>query len=194
MFAACIFEGAEDESTAAVVLDVVSQVLAGDVGRPTLVRTLDGKARAVVLVVLPRKECRVKTGRQQEGEEVTLHTCKETSPFGLTKVGSPGWYQRQTPCRSTCRAACAWGTPPCRAGTVADASSSPHTYSRSKRSLEDTHPGDSGDKIHNFKTQSNIQHVKKGRSFKRHQGVLLQFQFSRVLKVFELCTAINTML
>lgn len=163
MFAACIFEGAEDKSTAAVVLYVVSQVLAGDVGRPTLVRTLDGEPRAVVLVVLQRKECSVKTGRQQGGEEVTLHTCKEMSPFVLTKVGSPGWYQRQTPCRSTCRAACAWDTPPCRAGTVADASSSPHTYSRSKRSLEDTHPGDSGDKIHHFTTHSRNQTFKMGR-------------------------------
>lgn len=146
MFAACIFEGAEDESTAAVVLHVVSQVLAGDVGCPTLVWTLDGKPRAVVLVVLQRKECSVKTGGRQEGEKVT----KEMSPFGLTKLGSPGWYQRQTPCRSTCRAVCAWDTPPCRAGTVADASSSPHTYSHSKRSLEDTHPGDSGDKNPQF--------------------------------------------
>lgn len=57
VFAACVFEGAEDESTAAVVLHMVSQVLAGDVGRPTLVRTLDGKPRAVVLVVLQEKEC-----------------------------------------------------------------------------------------------------------------------------------------
>lgn len=134
MFAACIFEGAEDKSTAAVVLYVVSQVLAGDVGRPTLVWTLDGKPRAVVLVVLQRKEC---------SEEVTPR--KKCLLSLLTKVDLPGWYQRQTPCRSTCTAACAWDTPPCRAGTVADASSSPHTYSRSKRSLEDTHPGDSGD-------------------------------------------------
>lgn len=56
VFAACIFKGAEDESAAAVVLYMVGQVLAGDVGRPTLVGTLDGKARAVVLVVLRRKE------------------------------------------------------------------------------------------------------------------------------------------
>lgn len=107
---------------------------------------------------------------QQEGEEITLRTGREMSP----RAGSPGWCQRQTPCRSICRAACAWDTRPCRAGTVADASSSPRTYSHSKRSLEDTHPGDSGDKIHNFKTflQSDIQHVKKmGGSFKRHQDV-----------------------
>lgn len=54
VFAACIFEGAEDQSAAAVVLHVVRQVLAGDVGRPALVGTLDGKPRAVVLVVLQR--------------------------------------------------------------------------------------------------------------------------------------------
>lgn len=87
MFAACIFEGAEDESTAAVVLHVVSQVLAGDVGRPALVRTLDGEPGTVVLVVLQREECSVKTGRQQEGEEVTLHTRKEMSPFWADEGG-----------------------------------------------------------------------------------------------------------
>lgn len=68
VFAACVFEGAEDEGTAAVVLHMVSQVLAGDVGRPALVRALDGKPRAVVLVVLQEKE-RGKsgtTGWQQE--------------------------------------------------------------------------------------------------------------------------------
>lgn len=54
MFAAGVFEGAEDERAAAVVLDVVGQVLPGDVGRAALVRTLDGEARAVVLVVLQR--------------------------------------------------------------------------------------------------------------------------------------------
>lgn len=68
VFAACVFEGAEDEGTATVVLHMVSQVLAGDVGRPALVRALDGKPRAVVLVVLQEKE-RGKsgtTGWQQE--------------------------------------------------------------------------------------------------------------------------------
>lgn len=54
VFAAGVFEGAEDERAAAVVLDVVGQVLPGDVGRAALVRTLDGEARAVVLVVLQR--------------------------------------------------------------------------------------------------------------------------------------------
>lgn len=54
VFAAGVFEGAEDERAAAVVLHVVGQVLSGDVGCPALVRTLDGEARAVVLVVLQR--------------------------------------------------------------------------------------------------------------------------------------------
>lgn len=52
MLAAGIFEGAEDERAAAVVLHVVSQILSGDVGSPALVWTLDREARAVVLVVL----------------------------------------------------------------------------------------------------------------------------------------------
>lgn len=52
MFATGVFEGAEDERAAAVVLHVVSQILSGDVGRPALVWTLDREARAVVLVVL----------------------------------------------------------------------------------------------------------------------------------------------
>lgn len=52
MFAAGIFEGAENERTAAIVLHVVSQVLSGDVGRAALVRALHRKPRAVVLVVL----------------------------------------------------------------------------------------------------------------------------------------------
>lgn len=54
MFAAGVFEGAENERAATVVLHVVGQVLSGDVGRATLVRALDRKARAVVLVVLWR--------------------------------------------------------------------------------------------------------------------------------------------
>lgn len=58
----------------------------------------------------------------------------------------PGLCRRQTPCRSTCRAVCVWDTRPCCAGTVVDASSSPHTYSHSKHSLGDTHPGGSGRK------------------------------------------------
>lgn len=52
MFATGVFEGAEDECAPAVVLYVVSQILSGNVGCPALVRTLDGEARAVVLVVL----------------------------------------------------------------------------------------------------------------------------------------------
>lgn len=54
VFATGVFEGAEDERAAAVVLHVVSQILSGDVGRPALVWTLDREARAVVLVVLQR--------------------------------------------------------------------------------------------------------------------------------------------
>lgn len=52
VFAACVFEGAENERAAAVVLHVVRQVLSGDVGCAALVWALDRKARAVVLVVL----------------------------------------------------------------------------------------------------------------------------------------------
>lgn len=58
VFTACLFEGAEDEGAAAVVLHVVSQVLPGNVGCAALVRTLDGKSRAVILVVLQRRERR----------------------------------------------------------------------------------------------------------------------------------------
>ena len=52
MFAARVFKGAEDKGAAAVVLHVVGQVLAGDVGRAALVGALDWEAGAVVLVVL----------------------------------------------------------------------------------------------------------------------------------------------
>lgn len=55
MFAAGVFEGAENERAAAVVLHVVSQILSGDVGCATLVWTLDREPRAVVLVVLQRE-------------------------------------------------------------------------------------------------------------------------------------------
>lgn len=55
----------------------------------------------------------------------------------------PGLCRTQTPCRSTCTAGCVWDTRTGCAGTVADASSLPHTYSHSKHSLEDTHPGGS---------------------------------------------------
>lgn len=58
MFTACLFEGAENERAAAVVLHVVSQVLPGNVGCAALVRTLDGKSRAVILVVLQTRERR----------------------------------------------------------------------------------------------------------------------------------------
>lgn len=52
VFAAGVFEGAENECTAAVVLHMISQVLSGDVGCAALVWALDRKSRAVVLVVL----------------------------------------------------------------------------------------------------------------------------------------------
>lgn len=55
VFAAGVFEGAENERAAAVVLHVVSQILSGDVGCATLVGTLDREPRAVVLVVLQRE-------------------------------------------------------------------------------------------------------------------------------------------
>lgn len=55
VFAARVLKGAQDQRTAAVVLHVVGQVLAGDVGRAALVGTLDRKPGAVVLVVLERE-------------------------------------------------------------------------------------------------------------------------------------------
>lgn len=55
----------------------------------------------------------------------------------------PGWCHRRTPCRSTCRAACAWDTRPCCAGTVVGASSSRRTCSHSRRSPGDRRPGGS---------------------------------------------------
>lgn len=56
VFAAGVFERTEDECVAAVVLDVVGQVLPGDVGSAALVWTLDREARAVILVVLHPRE------------------------------------------------------------------------------------------------------------------------------------------
>lgn len=56
VFAASVFEGAENERAAAVVLHMVSQVLPGDVGCAALVWALDRKPRAVVLVVLQRSQ------------------------------------------------------------------------------------------------------------------------------------------
>lgn len=58
MFAASVFEGAENECIAAVVLHVVGQVLPSDVRCATLVWALDRKSRAVVLMVLQRNERR----------------------------------------------------------------------------------------------------------------------------------------
>lgn len=54
VFAAGVFERTKNESAAAVVLDVVGQILSGDVGGAALVWALDRKAGAVVLVVLSR--------------------------------------------------------------------------------------------------------------------------------------------
>lgn len=54
VFAASIFERAENERAAATVLYMVSQVLSGYVGCAALVWALDRKPRAVVLVVLQR--------------------------------------------------------------------------------------------------------------------------------------------
>ena len=54
MFAASVFERAENERTAAVVFHMVSQIFAGNVGCAALIWALDRKARAVVLVVLLR--------------------------------------------------------------------------------------------------------------------------------------------
>lgn len=56
MFAAGVFEGAENECAAAVVLHMVGQILSGDVGCAALVWALDRKPRAVVLVVLQRSQ------------------------------------------------------------------------------------------------------------------------------------------
>lgn len=52
VFAAGVFEGAENECAAAVVLHMVSQILSGNIGCATLVWALNRKPRAVVLVVL----------------------------------------------------------------------------------------------------------------------------------------------
>lgn len=56
MLAAGVFEGAENERAAAVVLHMVSQILSGDIGCAALVWALDRKPRAVVLVVLQRSQ------------------------------------------------------------------------------------------------------------------------------------------
>ena len=52
VLAAGVFKWAEHERAAAVVLHVIGQVLAGDVGCAALVGALDREAGAVVLVVL----------------------------------------------------------------------------------------------------------------------------------------------
>lgn len=52
VFATGVFERAQNERTAAVVLHMVSQILSGNIGCATLVWALDRKPRAVVLVVL----------------------------------------------------------------------------------------------------------------------------------------------
>lgn len=85
MFAACVFEGAEDKSTATVVLHVISQVLAGDVGRPALVRTLDGKPRAVVLVVLQGEEqVRLAVSRRDRNSHYRFEHFERTTKGRLT--------------------------------------------------------------------------------------------------------------
>lgn len=59
VLAAGVFERTEDKCIAAVVLHMVGQVLPGNVGSAALVRTLDREARAVILVVLCRKETKI---------------------------------------------------------------------------------------------------------------------------------------
>lgn len=56
MLAAGVFERAENERAATVVLHMVSQIFSGDVGCAALIWALHRKARAVVLVVLLRSE------------------------------------------------------------------------------------------------------------------------------------------
>ena len=56
VLAACIFERAEDQGTAAILLHMVRQILPGDVGCTTLVWALDREPWAVVLVVLRDRE------------------------------------------------------------------------------------------------------------------------------------------
>lgn len=68
VFAAGVFERTEDEGVAAVILHVIGQVFAGDVGSAALVRTLDREARAVVLMVLWRN----RTERENQTHTVTL--------------------------------------------------------------------------------------------------------------------------
>lgn len=52
MFAPSVFKRAQDQSAAAVVLDVVGQILSGDVRGAALVWTLHWEPRAVILVIL----------------------------------------------------------------------------------------------------------------------------------------------
>lgn len=52
MFAAGLLKGAEDQRAATALLHVVGQILTCDVRGAALIRTLHGKARAVVLMVL----------------------------------------------------------------------------------------------------------------------------------------------
>lgn len=52
MFAAGVFEGAENKCAATVLLHMVGQILPGDVGGATLVWALNRKPRAMELMVL----------------------------------------------------------------------------------------------------------------------------------------------
>lgn len=78
----------------------------------------------------------------EAGSQLGLGAGRVRVPVGST---SPGWCQRRTPWSSRCRAGCAWGTRPGRAGTAGAASCGPHTCSHSTHSPGDTCPGGPGD-------------------------------------------------
>lgn len=132
VLAASFLEGAQQHGSVAALLEVGGHILPGDAGCPTLVGARHRVPGTLVLVVLGRKR----------GCQPGLGASRVRVPMGSI---SPGWCRRQTPWSSRCRAGCAWGTRPGRAGTAGAASCGPHTCSRSTHSPGDTCPGGPGD-------------------------------------------------
>lgn len=132
VLAASFLEGAQQHGSVAALLEVGGHILPGDAGCPTLVGARHGVPGTLVLVVLGRKR----------GRQPGVGASRVRVPMGSI---SPGWCRRQTPWSSRCRAGCAWGTRPGRAGTAGAASCGPHTCSRSTHSPGDTCPGGPGD-------------------------------------------------
>lgn len=132
VLAASVLEGAEQHGSAAALFEVCGHVLPGNAGCPALVGAGHGVPGTLVLVVLGTKS----------GHQPVQGASGTRVPMGPI---SPGWCRRRTPWRSRCRAGCAWGTRPARAGTAGAASCGPHTCSRSTRSPGDTCPGGPGD-------------------------------------------------